>query len=72
MPGFAHRIEAVTNDQTPVLGDVNLDGDVNFFDIAPFIDALSSGQNQDEADIDRNGVVNFFDIQPFIEILSDQ
>ena len=70
--GFAHSIEPVTNNQTPELGDVNLDGDVNFFDIAPFIEALSSGQNQDEADIDRNGVVNFFDIQPFIDLLSGQ
>ena len=50
----------------PLLGDVNLDGIVNFFDIQPFIDRLTSGEYQAEADVDTNGVVNFFDIAPFI------
>ena len=50
----------------PLLGDVNLDGIVNFFDIQPFIDRLTSGEYQAEADVDINGVVNFFDIAPFI------
>ena len=53
-----------------LLGDVNQDGVVDFFDISPFIDILSTGGFQAEADIDLNGVVNFFDISPFIEILS--
>ena len=54
----------------PLLGDVNLDGMVDFFDIQPFIDVLSDGSNQPEADIDMNGEVNFFDIAGFIGILS--
>ena len=53
-----------------VLGDVNTDGAVDFFDIQPFIDVLSSGGMQCEADIDEDGDVTFFDIQPFINILS--
>ena len=53
-----------------LLGDVNLDGVVDFFDISPFIDRLSSGTFQAEADIDGNGVVDFFDISPFIDILA--
>ena len=53
-----------------LLGDVNQDGVVDFFDIAPLIDVLSSVSFQAEADIDQNGVVNFFDIQPFIDILA--
>ena len=53
-----------------LLGDVNLDGTVNFLDISPFISLLSSGVYQDEADITRDGIVNFFDISPFIELLS--
>ena len=60
---------------TPVevlLGDVNRDGVVNFFDISPFIDLLSDEAFQAEADIDGNGVVNFFDISPFIQVLSSQ
>ena len=53
-----------------VLGDVNTDGTVDFFDIQPFIDVLSTGGMQCEADIDEDGDVTFFDIQPFINILS--
>ena len=53
-----------------LLGDVNLDGVVNFSDIAPFIAVLSNGGSQAEADIDQNGIVNFSDIAPFIGILS--
>lgn len=53
-----------------LLGDVNMDGTVNFLDISSFISLLSSGMFKDEADIDRNGVVNFLDISPFISILS--
>ena len=51
------------------LGDVNGDGQVNFLDIAPFIEALSSPEFIAEADIDQNGMVNFLDIAPFIIIL---
>ena len=55
-----------------LLGDVNRDGDVDFFDIAPFIDLLSSQEFQIEGDTDVNGVVDFFDIAPFIDLLSNQ
>jgi hypothetical protein len=53
-----------------LLGDVNLDGVVNFLDIAPFIVVLSGGGYQAEADCDESGAVNFLDISPFIAILS--
>ena len=59
-----------SNASTILLGDVNLDGVVDFFDIQPFVDLLSSGEFQDEADVDENRIVNFFDIAPFIDILS--
>ena len=58
------------NTGTFLLGDVNRDEVVNFFDISPFIDLLSGSEFQLEADIDGNGEVDFFDISPFIEILS--
>jgi len=61
---------AVTSTGTFLLGDVNLDGVVNFSDISPFIAVLSAGGFQDEADIDRNETVDFSDISPFIAILS--
>ena len=51
-------------------GDVNQDCDVNFFDIAPFIEILITMRFQAEADVDGNNTVDFFDIVPFIEILS--
>jgi len=53
-----------------VLGDVDLNGFVNFFDIAPFISLLADQQYQLEADMNMDGVVNFFDIAPFIQVLS--
>ena len=51
------------------LGDVNLDGLVDFLDISPFISVLSNGGFQAEADCDESGVVNFLDISSFILIL---
>ena len=55
----------------PVLkGDVNLDGNVTFLDINPFIGVLSSNGSQAEADCNCDGTVNFLDIQAFINILS--
>ena len=51
-------------------GDVDLDGDVDFLDIAPFIAVLASTGFQAEADVDCSEVVDFLDIQPFIELLS--
>ena len=54
----------------PLKGDVDLSGEVNFFDIAPFIVALSSAMFQDEADVNCDGTISFFDIPPFIDILA--
>ena len=58
--------------ETFVLGDANLDGEVDFFDISPFISLLSNGDFLDQADINEDGVVDFFDIRPFISLLSSQ
>ncbi len=55
--------------QTTLLGDVNLDGVVNFSDIPAFISVLQSGGFQAEADCDESGVVDFADIPAFIAIL---
>ena len=52
-------------------GDVNLDGMVNFLDIAPFISRLAEMENQPEADVNEDGVVNFLDISPFIGVLAN-
>ena len=55
---------------TVLLGDVDLNGTVEFLDIGPFIDVLSNNGFQAEADCDENGEVNFLDIGPFIDILA--
>ena len=53
-----------------LLGDINMDGTVNFLDISPFVGALAAGEFQASADINQDGVVNFLDISPFIDILT--
>lgn len=55
-----------------MLGDVDLDGAVNFLDIASFIALLQAGEYQAEADINQDDVVNFSDIPLFIDILTAQ
>ena len=66
------RIETFTVEivGSTLLGDVNLDGTVDFLDISPFIAVLSGGIDQAEADCNEDGEVNFLDISPFISILS--
>lgn len=51
-------------------GDLNLDGAVNFLDIAPFIAILTSGEFESQADFNQDGAVTFMDIAPFIAILT--
>ena len=53
-----------------LLGDVNLDGNVNFFDVSPFISILAAQGFLPQADINEDGTVNFLDISPFIVLLS--
>ena len=67
---FMVQIVVETEPVPPLIGDVNLDGVVDFFDISPFIEILSGAGFQAEADIDQNDEVDFFDISPFITILS--
>jgi len=54
------------------IGDVNLDGAVNFSDIPAFIGVLASGEFQAQADVNFDGAVTFADIPPFIKILQGQ
>ena len=57
---------------TVLKGDVDMDGDVDFDDIAPFIAVLQAGAFQIEADCDCSTVVDFSDIPAFIAILQGQ
>ncbi len=58
--------------ETILLGDANLDGMVNFQDIAPFISLLGSGDFLAQADVNEDGGVDFLDISPFIGLLTNQ
>jgi hypothetical protein len=53
-----------------LLGDANINGVVNFLDVAPFIGILSNGDFLAQADCNQDGEVNFLDIASFIDILS--
>ncbi|HPM22348.1 MAG TPA: PKD domain-containing protein [Phycisphaerae bacterium] len=61
------------------LGDMNLDGAVNFVDITPFSTALTNPTAYEaqynfdpdvNGDINQDGVLNFADITPFVNLLS--
>ena len=54
---------------TVLLGDVNLDGEVNLLDVAPFVDLIVNNGFQLEADINMDGAVNILDVSPFVDIL---
>ena len=57
--------------QEVLLGDVNLDGIVDFLDVAPFVDLLIDGDFQAEADINQDGVVDLLDVGPLVDLLMD-
>lgn len=53
-----------------LLGDVNLDEEVNLLDIAPFVELITNGVFQPEADVNEDDAVNLLDVGPFVAILS--
>ena len=55
---------------TVILGDCDLNGEVEFLDINPFIAVLSSNSFLEQADCNQDGVVDFLDIAAFIAILA--
>ena len=71
------RATWVTEGLTP--GDLNCDGEVNAFDIDPFVLALTDPVGYQAAfpncnilngDINGDGVVDAFDIDPFVDLLT--
>jgi hypothetical protein len=64
--------------QLPRPGDMNCDGNIDFFDIDGFLlalfdpaayDATYPNCDRGNADVDDSGAVDFFDIDPFIDLL---
>ena len=54
------------------LGDVNLDGDVNLLDVAPFVELLNIGGYRKQADINQDGSLDLLDVSGFIELLGGE
>ena len=50
-------------------GDVNLDGEVNLLDVAPFVNLIVNDIFQIEGDINMDGEVNILDVDPFVDKL---
>ena len=55
----------------PAAGDVNRDGEVDFFDVSPFVSVFGAGSFQLEADINGDGEVNSEDASLFVDLLFD-
>ena len=62
-------LTAVEADGQVLLGDVNLDGQVNLLDVAPFVNLITSGQFQAEADCNEDGIVNLLDVALFVDFV---
>ena len=66
-PGYTIRVQESAGSISIVqtcIADINLDGQVSFFDVSAFIDAFNA---QDPlADLNNDGILNFFDISSFI------
>ena len=71
LPQVAFMESILAELAAPLLGDVNLDGVVDFLDISPFISLLTNNGFQLEADVNQDGAVNFLDINQFIAILAN-
>jgi hypothetical protein len=64
--GNLDNLTIVTGGGTVLLGDVNLDQDVNGLDVDPFVDVLLNGPYQTEADMNEDAEVNGLDVDPFV------
>ena len=64
------RVTILLNQNQTLIGDVNLDGELNLLDISRFVELLVNGQFQLEADINGDGVLDLLDVQPFIDLLT--
>ena len=65
---FAKATISVPSDV--LLGDVNLDGEVNLLDVSDFVDRISTGVFQAEADVNQDEQVNLLDVSPFVDLLA--
>jgi hypothetical protein len=57
---------SLSSTSSTLLGDVNLDGEVNGLDVDPFVGLVTGGTYQDEGDMNGDGEVNGLDVDPFV------
>ena len=57
------------DEQQPVMGDVNLDGEVNIADINAVINVILTGHDNTAADVNHDGEVNIADINYIINLI---
>ena len=67
----ADFIRIVAQGPDVLLGDVNMDGEVNLLDVGPFVAALTAGTFILEADTNQDGNVDLLDVGPFVDILTN-
>jgi hypothetical protein len=70
---FLNAIAFMLGEDPPlptVLGDVNLDEEVNGLDVEPFVGLVTSGTFQDEGDMNGDGEVNGLDVDPFVGLVT--
>ena len=53
-----------------ILGDLNLDGNVDLLDVGPFVDVLTTGQYNCAADFFPDGSIDLVDVTFFVNLLS--
>ena len=61
---------AIDNLVVVLLGDVNMDGEVNLLDVDPFVAILVNAGDLAQADINRDGMVDLLDVSPFVDLLT--
>ena len=63
-------LTVLLNQPTVILGDVNLDYEVNLLDVGPFVDILANSKFLPQADVNQDGAVDLLDVTPFVDLLS--
>ena len=69
---FGNEITVLLNQRVApsvLVGDINLDGGIDLFDVSPFVPLMLNGHFQNEADTNKDGIVDLNDIQAFIKLL---
>lgn len=75
---FRYQCRTNTQFSAPKFGDLNCDGEIDFFDIDPFVEALVNPLGfvadrpqcpVNNADINADGTINPFDVQPFLDMI---